>query len=163
MDTLSVSISPYEANLALDGYVFTVTAIVNGRSLPDWLDVDEFFSSLHQSGRLPIFNCSCGCLGCGGYYMDVHAEARSVTWANRYKTDGKREAPFDDCFYRFAREDIRNAAGELLATLYTITGQNPGAEVRSGTTGVDLAERLPYYQQQYDSLQLMSGFERRTD
>lgn len=153
MDRLDVSISPFEDNEApFGGIVFTVTAAVNGRSLPDWLDVDEFFNALGRSGRLPIFNCSCGVLGCGGYFVDVQSAADCWVWANRYSGEWASIKPFDECRFVFPWRNVREAAGLLLAMLYTITAQRPGEPVYSATTGLDLAERLPYYVDKYNSL-----------
>lgn len=69
--------------------VYKNIARVKGRMVPviDWqislyingnkLDEDEvfvedvFFNSLLYSGKYPMFTCTCGIFGCGGYYVDV--------------------------------------------------------------------------------------------
>lgn len=151
MDRLTVSISPYADN-SFGGVVFTVTAVVNGFGLPEWLDVDEFFRALTRQGQLPVFNCSCGVLGCGGYYIDVERTSASWVWRNRYRSDDPRARPHAEYRFEFTWENVREAAGELLATLYTIMAQRPGESVHSSTTGPDLAERLPHYVEVYNQL-----------
>ncbi|WP_334076638.1 hypothetical protein [Paenibacillus sanfengchensis] len=42
--------------------------------------VDVFFQSLLAPGKYPMFTCTCGIFGCGGYYVDVYHEDHSVIW-----------------------------------------------------------------------------------
>lgn len=39
-----------------------------------------FFDSIRFEGRHPMFNCTCGIFGCGGYYVDVTHQKDHVTW-----------------------------------------------------------------------------------
>ena len=153
MDRLDVRISPFRIDESpFGGVVFTVTALVNGRTLPEWLDVDAFFGALAKDGRLPVFNCSCGVLGCGGYFVDVQITPDAWIWTNRYHSEYASAAPFARCRFAFPWENVREVAGRLLATLRTITAGHPGEPVHSATTGPDLAERLPFYVEKYDAL-----------
>ncbi|WP_055106876.1 hypothetical protein [Paenibacillus ihumii] len=80
---------------------------VKGRMVPviDWraslyingnkLDQDEvfveeeFFKSLLHPGKYPMFTCTCGIFGCGGYYVEVIHEDKSVIWITE-------QSPFED-------------------------------------------------------------------
>jgi len=166
VDELSVSISPAEPSGFDDGVYFLVTAFVNGEALFDWLDVDEFFKSLHPGGGgdpdgegastatrpLPIFNCSCGCFGCGGYYVDVTHTPEALVWENTYFTDGADREPFARWCYALPWRNVRDVAGELIAAIYSAQAQSPSGEVRYGSTGVEVTERLPYYLERYETL-----------
>ena len=72
MDQLAVTIAPEEetdyGEPALGLYA---SAVVNGQELPEVLDIDVFFEALTGSGPLPLFTCTCGVFGCGGYYVGV--------------------------------------------------------------------------------------------
>lgn len=35
------------------------------------LVVTEFYNSLTHQGKFPMYTCSCGIFGCGGFYIDV--------------------------------------------------------------------------------------------
>lgn len=173
MDKLTVQIGPCEDSLFLDGVDFLVTALANGRALPDVLDVDEFFRALKGAGRvsaagvgvrrrskslppparrLPIFNCSCGCFGCGGYYVDVTLTPEALIWENAYTNEGARAEPRDRWRYAFPWHNVREVAGELIAAIYTARAQHPNCEIRYGATGVEVTERLSYYLECYEAL-----------
>lgn len=42
--------------------------------------VDVFFQSLLAPGKYPMFTCTCGIFGCGGYYVDVYHKDHSMIW-----------------------------------------------------------------------------------
>jgi hypothetical protein len=169
MDELTVSISPAEPNGFLGGVYFLVTASVNGTPLFDYLDVDEFFKSLDpESGEgrrnaprkgaigvvtrwLPIFNCDCGVFGCGGYHVDVTLTRDALLWEGA-SPDPNAIAAGTAVVYSFPWRNVRDVAGELIAAIYTAQAQSPSGEVRYGTTGVEVTERLPYYLERYEAL-----------
>ncbi|GGF69417.1 hypothetical protein GCM10010912_13160 [Paenibacillus albidus] len=41
---------------------------------------DVFLKSLLYSGKYPMFTCTCGIFGCGGYYVDVLLNNETVIW-----------------------------------------------------------------------------------
>jgi len=51
--------------------------------------VEEFFKSILNPGKYPLFTCTCGIFGCGGYYIEVIHEVESVIWLTE-------QSPFDD-------------------------------------------------------------------
>lgn len=51
--------------------------------------VEEFFKSLLNPGRYPLFTCSCGVFGCGGYYVEVVHETEGIIWLTE-------QSPFND-------------------------------------------------------------------
>jgi hypothetical protein len=168
-DELTVSFSPVEeSHFDKGGVLFLVTASVNGTTLPDVLDVDEFFKSLsidllptRRSGkrsrlpsaqRYPLFNCTCGVFGCGGYYVDVIIRTDGLIWENIYATLDKHQEPFARWRYVFSWDNIREISGELIAAIHGAQAQSPSGEVRYGDTGVEVTERLPFYLERYQGL-----------
>lgn len=73
----------------------------------------QFFSSLLEPGKYPMFTCTCGIFGCGGYYVDVLHEETGITWMTE-------DSPFDDKTiphshrFSFTREDMVRFAEDLL-------------------------------------------------
>jgi len=73
----------------------------------------EFFRSLLKPGKYPMFTCTCGIFGCGGYYVDVLHEETGVTWITE-------DSPFEDKTiphshrFSFSRDDINRFAEDLL-------------------------------------------------
>lgn len=51
--------------------------------------VEEFFKSLLSPGTYPLFTCTCGIFGCGGYYVEVIHEAGRIIWLTK-------QSPFKD-------------------------------------------------------------------
>ncbi|MEK3786894.1 hypothetical protein [Paenibacillus sp. FSL K6-1230] len=51
--------------------------------------VEEFFKSLLNPGIYPLFTCTCGIFGCGGYYVEVIHEADRIIWLTE-------QSPFND-------------------------------------------------------------------
>jgi hypothetical protein len=94
MDRLVVTIGPAEGvgdnepTLGLYG-----AAVVNGQELPDVHDIDVFFEALTNSGPLPLFTCTCGVFGCGGYYIGVAHGADAWIWRNRSPRTTRRTPP----------------------------------------------------------------------
>ncbi|WP_138185229.1 hypothetical protein [Paenibacillus alvei] len=50
---------------------------------------EEFFKSLLTPGRYPMFTCTCGIFGCGGYCVEVIHEDKFVIWLTE-------QTPFED-------------------------------------------------------------------
>ncbi|MOA09204.1 hypothetical protein D3C78_1290180 [compost metagenome] len=75
--------------------------------------VEEFFKSILNPGIYPLFTCTCGIFGCGGYYVEVIHEFESVIWLTE-------QSPFDDRTVKssnkfiFSWEQILNFSEELL-------------------------------------------------
>lgn len=62
-----------------------ISLFING----DKLDEEVFFKSLLTPGRYPMFTCTCGIFGCGGYYVEVIHEDKFVIWLTE-------QTPFED-------------------------------------------------------------------
>ena len=167
MDKLTIAIDPAEDNSASNGVFFTVNASINGEALSEWLDVDEFFQSLNLlddlvaalyrsrtktrraalaplTKQIPIFNCSCGCFGCGGYSVDVTPTPEALLWESEF-------AHASQCAQAARREfslpwsNIRDVAGELLAAIYNVIPQSLSGEVGSAVMSVNLARDFPSF------------------
>ncbi|WP_240480079.1 hypothetical protein [Paenibacillus fonticola] len=50
---------------------------------------EEFFKSLLHPGKYPMFTCTCGIFGCGGYHVEVIHGDKSVIWLTE-------QSPFED-------------------------------------------------------------------
>lgn len=70
--------------------------------------VTEFFNSLTHQGKFPMFTCSCGIFGCGGFYINVNYKNLCVIWGTEQATYKK---------FLFSRENIRLVALELINKL----------------------------------------------
>jgi hypothetical protein len=49
---------------------------------------------------------------------------------------------------RFAWPQVRAVATDLLATLHTLHRDKPGVRLMAAATGIDLRDRLAYYEEQ---------------
>ncbi|MDQ0114040.1 hypothetical protein [Paenibacillus harenae] len=70
--------------------------------------ITEFFNSLACERKFPMFTCSCGIFGCGGFYIDVYHKKESVIWCTEQSSNKK---------HIFSRENIRFVAEELIDKL----------------------------------------------
>ena len=155
MDQLTVTFAPAEGvgynEPTLGLYA---SAVVNGQELPEVLDIDVFFEALAGTGVLPLFTCTCGVFGCGGYYIGVVCTAEAWIWRNRYAPD---DAPnpahvIEVGELRFAWPEVRSVATDLLATLHTLQREKPGVRLMAASTGIDLRDRLDHYEEQVQAI-----------
>ncbi|MEK5489141.1 hypothetical protein MKZ24_00140 [Paenibacillus sp. FSL R7-0297] len=90
----------------------TISLYVNGLRLNEdegeVFVVTEFFESLTRQGRIPMYTCSCGIFGCGGFYIDVLYKKETVIW-------GTEQATFTK--YIFSRGNIVRVAEGLINKL----------------------------------------------
>ncbi len=155
MDQLTVTIAPEEetghGEPALGLYV---SAVVNGQELPDILDIDVFFDALTGSGPLPLFTCTCGVFGCGGYYVGVARGDDAWMWRNRYAPDDEPNPGYvmEVGELRFAWPEVRAVATALLDTLHTLQRNKPGVRLMPAYSGVDLRGRLDHYAEQVQDI-----------
>jgi hypothetical protein len=70
--------------------------------------VDEFFNSLTQLGKFPMYTCSCGIFGCGGFYVDVLYNKETVIWNTEQSSIKK---------FIFSKENVLHFAEELIDKL----------------------------------------------
>ncbi|WP_238650853.1 hypothetical protein [Paenibacillus piscarius] len=70
--------------------------------------VTEFFESLMQQGQLPMYTCSCGIFGCGGFYVHVSYKDQGVMWETEQSAYRK---------FMFTRENVRCVAQKLIKEL----------------------------------------------
>ncbi|MFB9329302.1 hypothetical protein ACFFSY_25480 [Paenibacillus aurantiacus] len=71
-------------------------------------EADVFYESLVCDGTFPIFNCTCGIFGCGGYEVNVRHEEERVLW----DTEG--------LIFEFERDAMLKFSKELLVRLETL-------------------------------------------
>ncbi|WP_411347613.1 hypothetical protein [Paenibacillus sp. WLX2291] len=98
---------------------------INGNKLAhdEILVVEEFFNTLLRPGIYPLFTCSCGIFGCGGYYVEVIHEGQNITWRTE-------QIPFEDpqlktqstfVFTRHHMTEVAESLRQDLAELRHIT------------------------------------------
>ncbi|WCF06717.1 hypothetical protein NDS46_20525 [Paenibacillus thiaminolyticus] len=88
---------------------------INGDKLdPDEVfDVDVFFTSLVSQGTFPMFTCTCGIFGCGGYYVEVKNLDEKVIWRTQQSPFMDRTIKCSNTFV-FSRSHITDFAEELI-------------------------------------------------
>lgn len=75
-----------------------------------------FFESLLNPGKYPMFTCTCGIFGCGGYYVDVAHRDQYIIWSiEQNPFEGEMSSPSH--IFTFLRSDIIRAASELIQEL----------------------------------------------
>jgi len=172
-DHLTITIDPVEES-PIGGVYFLVRASVNGEPLSDVLDVDEFFKSVAPldslvatqnkksskarlapiTERLPLFNCTCGFFGCGGYYVDVTVTTTALLWESTFiHTSSQPPRRFT-----FSWENIRTVSEAVIYGIINAMSQYPKTEIGSGVMSGDLAKKLPLYRQQLDNLITITDF-----
>jgi hypothetical protein len=155
MDQLVVTIAPGEgAGYNEPTLGLYASAVVNGRELPDVIDIDVFFEALTGSGPLPLFTCTCGVFGCGGYYVGVARDDSAWIWRNRYAPDDEPNLGHvtEVGELRFAWPEVRAVATDLLATLRALQRDKPGVRLMAASTGIDLRNRLDHYEEQVHAI-----------
>lgn len=70
--------------------------------------VTEFFNSITHQGKFPMFTCSCGIFGCGGFYVNVNYKNKCVMWGTEQATYKKS---------LFSKGNIQLVALELINKL----------------------------------------------
>lgn len=79
--------------------------------------IDQFFESLLHVGDFPMFTCTCGIFGCGGYFVNVAHTSEGITWKTErtpFKELQHQEQPTK---FNFTWEVITKATQQLLSLL----------------------------------------------
>ncbi|KWX75903.1 hypothetical protein AMQ84_16240 [Paenibacillus riograndensis] len=95
-----------------------VNLYINGNKLDeDEVFVeDEFFTSLLCPGKYPMFTCTCGIFGCGGYYVEVIHGIESLFWLTEQNPFSDRSIKTPNKF-SFSWSQIMNFSEELIQKL----------------------------------------------
>lgn len=136
-----------ETKVRLDGNSVIVAVTCYGKQterdeqLPEVLDISQFFTAIHTSGRYPLFTCGCGVFGCGGYYVDVECTRDAWILKNRYaSTFDPDNAPLiEECEYHIPWEDVKKAAHEIRDLLKISRQGKPGITISVGYV-IDITE-----------------------
>jgi len=112
------------------------------------LDINGLFSAAQHEGFQPIFTCSCGTFGCGGYYMNVSHSENGIVLRNFYKSvDAPTEADLiEDIEYELSWEDLYFMISEVYKKLAWLTKQYPEYDVCSGTFGPGVLGNMERYE-----------------
>ena len=115
--------------------------------MKDILNIDGLFSAVQKQGFQPLFTCSCGTFGCGGYYINVSHSDNEIVFRNIYKpVEEPNEAYLIEAFEcALSWEDLYFIVSEVYEKLVWISGQYQNYDVCSGTYGPGLMNRLSSY------------------
>ncbi|GGH60258.1 hypothetical protein GCM10008014_34620 [Paenibacillus silvae] len=75
--------------------------------------VEEFFESLLSPGIYPLFTCTCGIFGCGGYYVEVVHDADRIIWLTEQSPFNNQTIKSSNKFI-FSRDQIFEFSRELI-------------------------------------------------
>ena len=144
---MQLAINYEESPASNNGIGVWVQVAVSNMEFPDILDIDEFFQALKNSDHQvsPLFTCVCGSFGCGGYYLESEPQDKVWVWRNHY--DPLEQQLIRKFQHAFSWEDIQRVARELVGVLEELQHMHPGAEIFSGTYGLDLAPRIAQYRE----------------
>ncbi|RRJ63682.1 hypothetical protein EHV15_12635 [Paenibacillus oralis] len=97
---------------------YRVDLYVNGHKFDeDEVFVEKvFFQSLLSPGKYPMFTCTCGIFGCGGYYVDVFYEGDSVIWLTEQSPFMDKSIPAANRFV-FSRNNMIEFSKQLVEKL----------------------------------------------
>jgi hypothetical protein len=91
-------------------------AVVNGKELPEVLGLCTMLSAIEKSGRYPLFYCTCGDFGCGGYWVDVECTKDAWIWRNGYypadEDEPEQQWPMYEFEYRIPWSQVRAAIAQ---------------------------------------------------
>ncbi|MFC3746183.1 hypothetical protein [Paenibacillus sp. GCM10012306] len=95
-----------------------IALYINGEKLDqDEVFVEnEFFESLLCPGKYPMFTCTCGIFGCGGYYVEVIHEVENVFWLTEHSPFMDRSIKTINKF-SFSWGELINFSEELIQKL----------------------------------------------
>ncbi|WP_219836078.1 hypothetical protein [Paenibacillus sp. R14(2021)] len=98
---------------------FEILVFINQHELDDVFVLEDYFKSLNHEGKYPMFTCSCGIFGCGGFYVHVTHSKDYITW----RTD---HSPFKDIeirsanLFKFTWKEMIRFSEELINQLNEI-------------------------------------------
>lgn len=76
----------HEESVAANNLISLFVEVELGNNkLDDILDIEGLFSSINYQGFQPLFTCSCGHFGCGGYHVKVSHSPNGIQLKNKYK------------------------------------------------------------------------------
>jgi hypothetical protein len=113
------------------------------------LDVDEFFKAMETPGISPLFTCSCGGFGCGGYFVKVIHDQTGVIFKNSYKPEGTLDDSnlIDRFEFAVPWGDIKRMSEKILEIIAEIISKWPGYLIFSGSySDLDLTGWITDYQ-----------------
>lgn len=79
--------------------------------------IEQFFESLLHGGDFPMFTCTCGIFGCGGYFVNVAHTTKGITWKMENIPLKLLQNEKPPTKFHFTWEVITTAAQQLLSLL----------------------------------------------
>jgi len=147
MDELHVALTHEESPASNDGIGVSATLMLNYAPLPYVLDINQFFEAVvlisWSPVRLPLFTCTCGVFGCGGYYVDVECTTQAWVLRNRYHPD--TEELLEEMEYWLSWRQVHEVADELVTVLRAVHAHRPTAQLTSGAHGQNLVAKMEAY------------------
>jgi hypothetical protein len=100
VDDLSLEFEPLD-RLAEGKFDRRIRIVINGEQLPEVFAPCAMLRAIVQSGRYPLFTCTCGIFGCGGYWVDVECSMDAWIWRNGYYPADEDEPEEQSLLYKF--------------------------------------------------------------
>ena len=139
---LSVDIDHEEA--PTNGISMYIDVYVDDKIMDDILDIEVFFDAIEKNGRYPLFTCTCGCFGCGGYYVDIECTEDAWIMKNKYHPHDERIL-VEEFEYRFTWTQVCLVATQIKDHVMRICQeQSEPVPIISGASGNDLRNCLQH-------------------
>jgi hypothetical protein len=154
MDNWRLHFEHEESVAANDLISLGITVEFEGQKMKDILDIDGLFMMIESEGFIPLFTCSCGSFGCGGYYINVSHNIDGLILNNKYKpVNNPTENDLFEIFQNdLSWEDLYFIASEVYEYISDLVEKHPGYGVCSGTYGENLISKLIQYEELLDIL-----------
>ncbi len=96
-----------------------IGVFINDKKLDDVFVIDCFFDSLFKEDTYPMFTCTCGVFGCGGYYVKVTNSEVGMIWETQQSpfVDAPVEEVNKSFNFIFSWSNIINFAEDLILNL----------------------------------------------
>lgn len=128
----------------------SVSLEINNKKIGDQLDIHELFSRLDQTGKLPLFTCTCGVFGCGGHFIEVYYKDSKIKLKNLYPAiDLFNEGLKTELNYEFSIEIWINLLGNIIEIIEFLVQSLELKTLIVGVTGINLVENLNTYKVNY--------------
>lgn len=119
-----------QSKSGVGGCSLDVELYADREAMDDIVDIEVLFAAIKTDGHYPLFTCSCGCFGCGGYYVDV--ACRDDFWILRNKYDPNSDKLIAEFEYRFPWEQVFIAITKIRDCIRAILTDWPNERILSG-------------------------------
>jgi len=118
------------------------------KKMPDIIDIDELFSIVSEDGYIPVFTCSCGSFGCGGYYIRIFKKDKGLVLKNSYRpVENPAERDIISTFqYEISWKELYALLREVYEKCREVRNAFPACGMCSGAYGKDISKQMNQYE-----------------